>query len=223
MFGDINEFARDTGWLHGPLLAYASYGVALFGALLVAGWWVARGRTPRTVAAALWAGAGTILAIAVNQPLVNGFHEARPYTDHSRILVLATPSADYSFPSDHAVMAGAVAAGLWLVDRRLAVLASAAAVLMAFTRVYIAAHYPHDVIIGLGVGATVVLLGWALLARPLTAVVARLGATPLRPLLASSGIARARNPSAAAGVGTWKVGSRWGKGRRARPSRSGVA
>jgi undecaprenyl-diphosphatase len=212
MFGDINEFARDTGWLHGPLLAYASYGVLLFGALLVAGWWVARGRGARTMAAALWAGAGPLLAVAVNQPLVNGFREARPYTDHHHILVLATRSADYSFPSDHAVMAGAVAAGLWLVDRRLAIVATVAAVLMAFSRVYIAAHFPHDVLVGLAVGAIVVLLGWALLARPLTALVAWLGGTPLRPLVNSRG-----------GSSTGSSSGRRGKSRRARPSRSGAA
>lgn len=187
MFGDVNEFARDTGWLHGPMLNFASFGVVLFAALLVAGWWVARERSPRTMAAALWAGAGTLVAVAANQPIVSGIHEARPYTDHHAILVLATRSADYSFPSDHAVMAGAVAAGLWLVDRRLGMVATAAAVLMAFARVYIAAHYPHDVISGLAFGALVVLLGWALLSRALTHLVERLSTTPLRPLLASGG------------------------------------
>jgi membrane-associated phospholipid phosphatase len=190
MFGDINEFARDTGWLHGPVLAYANYGVLLFGVLLILGWWVARSRGPSMVAAALWAGAGTQLAVAVNQPLVDGFHEARPYTDHHHILVLASRSADYSFPSDHAVMAGAVTAGLWLVDRRLGLLTSMAALLMAFARVYIGAHYPHDVVAGLALGAFVVLLGWALLARPLTALVTGLTQTPLRPLLTSGGSGR---------------------------------
>ena len=115
----MNDFARDTGWLHAPMLAYATYGVVLFAGLLLAGWWLARDRGPRTMAAALWTGAATLIAVAANQPIVNGVHEARPYTDHPHILVLAHRSADFSFPSDHAVMAGAVAAGLWLVSRRL--------------------------------------------------------------------------------------------------------
>jgi membrane-associated phospholipid phosphatase len=186
MFGDINEFARDTGWLHGALLGFAKYGVVVFAVLLVAGWWVARDRSPRTMAAALWAGAGTLVAVAANQPLVNGLQEARPYTDHHAILVLASRSADYSFPSDHAVMAGAVAAGLWLVDRRLGIAASIAALLMAFARVYVAAHYPHDVVAGLAFGALVVLVGWWLLSRVLSHLIERLSTTPLRPLLAST-------------------------------------
>lgn len=201
VFDDINTFARHTGWLHGPLLTFATYGAVLFGLLLATGWWLARGRGPRTMAAALWAGAATLLAVAVNQPLVNAFHEARPYTDHHDILVLATRSSDYSFPSDHAVMAGAVAAGLWLVDRRLGLIAAGAALAMVFSRVYIAAHYPHDVLAGLAVGAAVALLGWALLARPLTWLVTRLTTTPLRPLLASHTAAAPSSPSTSATAG----------------------
>jgi membrane-associated phospholipid phosphatase len=182
----LNHLARHTAWLHAPVLAYADDGVVLFGVLLLVGWWTARGRGASSVAAALWAAAATLLAVAVNQPLVRHFHEARPYTDHPHLLVLAHLSSDYSFPSDHAVMAGAVAAGLWLVDRRLGTVATGAALLMAFARVYIAAHYPHDVLAGLVVGAAVSLLGWLLLARALTRLVTWLSGTPLRPLVAGA-------------------------------------
>lgn len=185
MLDDVNDFARESGWLHAPALDYATYGVVLFGALLVAGWWLARDRGPRTMAASLWAGAATLIAVGVNQPLVHAFHERRPYDAHPGLYVLAHRSADFSFPSDHAVMAGAIAAGLWLVDRRLGVVAAVAAVLMAADRVYIAAHYPHDVLAGLAVGAAVALLGWAAVRRPLTRLVGALTGTAVRPLLAS--------------------------------------
>ena len=33
----VNSLARHTGWLHAPVLAYASYGVLLFALLLLAG------------------------------------------------------------------------------------------------------------------------------------------------------------------------------------------
>lgn len=185
LFDAVNAFARATTPLHTPVLLFATYGVVLVAVLLLAGWWTARAHGPRRVAAALWAGAGTLLAVAVNQPLVALFARARPYSDPSTLLVLAHRSADFSFPSDHAVLAGAAAAGLWLVHRRLALAATAVALLMAFSRVYIAAHYPGDVAAGLAVGTAVSLLGWRLLARPLTALVARLTATPLRPLLST--------------------------------------
>jgi undecaprenyl-diphosphatase len=141
------------------LLGYADYGVVLFGLLLVAGWWVARrsGR-PELVAALICAVAATLVAVAINQPIVNAVHEARPYTTHPGALVLVTRSADFSFPSDHAVMAGAVALGLVFVSRGLAALATVAALVMAFARVYIAAHYPGDVLVGLVLGAGVALV-----------------------------------------------------------------
>jgi undecaprenyl-diphosphatase len=106
----------------------------------------------------------------VNQPLGHLFAEARPYATHPGILRLADLTTDFSFPSDHAVMAGAVAAGLLLAHCRLGAVAVVAALAMAFSRVYIAAHYPWDVVAGLLVGSAVVLGGWLLLRRPLIAL-----------------------------------------------------
>jgi membrane-associated protein len=103
-----------------------------------------------------------LIAVAVNQPIVHSVHEARPYTALPHILVLADRSTDPSFPSDHATMAGAVAVGLWFVSHRLSVVAAVAAVLMAFTRVYIGAHYPADVAAGLLLGGIVAGLVWLL-------------------------------------------------------------
>jgi undecaprenyl-diphosphatase len=185
LFNEINRLARDTPWLHGALLGYASYGVVLFAALLLAGWWVAR-RRGSGMSAALWAPVGMLLAVAVNQPIVAAVGESRPYTSLHRILVLADRSADPSFPSDHATMAGAVAAGLLLVSWRLGLLAVAAAAVMGFARVYIAAHYPLDVLAGYALGAAVALLGYAMVRRPLTVLLHRLERTRLRPLLQTS-------------------------------------
>jgi undecaprenyl-diphosphatase len=183
LFQDVNDFARDTPWLRPAAVTYAGYGLAVFALLLLAAWWWARGRGPATVAASVWAGAAPVIALVANQPLVGAVHEARPYTALPGILVLAQRSADFSFPSDHAAMAGAAATGLWLACRRLAVVAAVAALLMAADRVYIAAHYPHDVAAGLLFGALAALVGWWLLRRPLTAGVIRLAGTSLRPLV----------------------------------------
>lgn len=166
--------------------AYATFGVVLFAALLAAGWWTARGRDTRTTAAAIWAGAATLLAVALNQPLVAAVHEPRPDTDRNDILVLAQRSGDLSFPSDPAVMAGAVAAGLWLVSRRLGAVAATAALLMAFARVYIGAHYPRGVLAGLFVGVLVTVAGWWLLHQLLVGTVEWARRGPFRPRVASS-------------------------------------
>ena len=187
LFLSVNDFARSTPWLHGPLVPYAGYGLVVFAGLLVAGWWITRkAGDPARMAAAPWAPAGMLLALAVNQPIVAAVNEARPYASLPDILVLATPTTDPGFPSDHAVMAGAVVAGLFLVDRRLGWVAAAAAALMAFSRVYIAAHYPLDVVVGLLLGAAVSLAGYFLLRRVLLRLVLALQDTRLRPLLTTS-------------------------------------
>jgi undecaprenyl-diphosphatase len=179
----VNEWAQDTGWLHGVVAAYADRGVVLFAILLLAGYAVARssGRLLR-VARALLAGVAVLLSVALNQPLVHAVNERRPYAALPHVLVLVHRSADASFPSDHATMAGAVAAGLLFVHRRLGAVAVVAAALMAFARVYVGAHYPVDVAAGLAVGAIVAGLT-QVAAPPLAGMLARLERTPLRPLL----------------------------------------
>ena len=190
LFRDANEFTRDTPWLHGGMLGYAAYGTVLFAALLLVGWWVARSSGDLVrVAAALWAPVGALVALAINQLLVHAWQEPRPYDVLSRISVLASRSSDYSFPSDHAVMAGAVAGGLLLVHRRLGAVALAAALLMAFARVYIGAHWPGDVVVGLLVGAAVVVGGFVAVRRPAVALLRVLVSTPLRPLLVAGDVA----------------------------------
>jgi len=183
----VNDFARATPWLHGPLGLYAVYGLVVFAGLLLAGWWVARqAGDPARMAAALWAPLGMLLALALNQPIGAAVNGARPYASLPDILVLATPTADPSFPSDHAMVAGAVTAALFLVDRRLGWVSAAAAVLMAFSRVYIAAHYPLDVVVGLLLGAAISLAGYFLLRRVLLRVVITLQHTRFRPLLTAA-------------------------------------
>jgi undecaprenyl-diphosphatase len=83
-------------------------------------------------------------------------------------------------------MAGAVAAGLFLVNRRLGVVAAVAAAVMAFARVYIAAHYPSDRIGGLILGAAVSLVGFLLVRTVLVRMVVAAERSALRPLLTAS-------------------------------------
>jgi membrane-associated phospholipid phosphatase len=177
LLADVNDLARHTGWLHGTVLGYAGYGVSLFGVLLLAGLWLRHAGTDRALAAAGWAPLAVLLAVGLNQPLVAALAEARPYTTHPGLLVLASRSSDFSFPSDHAAMAGAAAAGLWLASRALGALTTVAALVMALSRVYIAAHYPWDVAAGLVFGALVALVGWVL-RTPLTVLTGWLRARP---------------------------------------------
>jgi membrane-associated phospholipid phosphatase len=179
----VNDFMQRTSWLHPAATAYANYGVVLFAVLLVAAALMGRRSATREVLArAILAGAGALVAVAVNQPIVHAVAEPRPFTRVHDAIVLVHRSADASFPSDHATMAGAVAVGLLLAHRRLGLLACGLALLMAADRVYVGAHYPLDVLAGLALGAGVALLV-QLLAGPLTSVLSKLGEGRLRRLL----------------------------------------
>lgn len=186
LYQTVNTFARNTGWLHPPMVAYAQYGVVLFGLLLVIGWWAARGRRdPRAMAASLWAGGGMLIAVWLNQFIVHAVDRPRPFTVLPGAFTLLAHSPDPGFPSDHAVMAGGVLVGLFIYHRLLGVIALVAGLLIAFARVYVGVHWPGDVAFGLIYGGAVVGLGWLVVRGLLTALVVRLTETPLRPLLAA--------------------------------------
>ena len=181
----LNDLAEDATWPRGIVTAFANYGVVLFGALLVLAWW--QGRTERNLertVRAILAGVGVLLAVAVNQPIVNTVHEARPYTALRNVTLLVHRSVDPSFPSDHATMAGAVSIGLMLTSWRIGLAACALALFMAFSRVYVGAHYPVDVLVGLELGGIVA--ATVQLATPHGVRIARsLLRTPMRALITS--------------------------------------
>lgn len=184
LYLDVNRLARDTPWAHPVLGAYALWGgLVLLAALLVGGWLWARTRpdAPGRCAVALLTGASTVVAVVLNSQVLSVlFARPRPYVAHPDALVILTRSADFSFPSDHAVIAGAFAAGLLLLHRPLGTIA---AVFLAFTRVYAGMHYPADVLAGLLIGAAVAVLIILPLRRPVTALLRSVAASPLRPLV----------------------------------------
>jgi undecaprenyl-diphosphatase len=185
-FLDINAFARDTGRLHPIMTGCADYRVIAFAVLLLDGWWLARrDGGAKAMAKALWAPLATAAALVINQPVVRYVAEPRPYSALSHVLVLTHRVNDFSFPSDHAAMAGAAAAGVWLIDRRLGLIATSAAPVMAFACVYRGAHYPEDVVADLVLGMTITLAGYALRDPAFARAITRLRLTPPRPLLAT--------------------------------------
>lgn len=185
----VNAFARQTPWLHDVFAAYALWGglVVLTG-MLVAGYLVGRrrDRSVPMVSAVVCAGVGTVVALLVNQDLISpAVGRARPCQVLSHVEVLLTCAHDYSFPSDHCVLAGAFVAGLAFLGVRWAVPAAAVALLLAFTRVYTGVHYPSDAAAGLVMGVVIGVVV-VVVARPAVRRLAdRMAGTRLHPLVAA--------------------------------------
>lgn len=188
---DLNQISRHTAWAHGIAAAYAvAGGLLVLAALLIAGWLLARRRSPRHVAAAVSAGAAAVLGFLLNQPLSVWINEPRPYRTLHHVLVLVARVQDPSMPSDHAIVAGAVATGILIYSWRLGLVATVFGLALAFDRVYVGAHYPADVMVGLVIGAAVALLLYRVARLPLTAFLALISRTPLRGLVLADSVRR---------------------------------
>ena len=190
----INGLARSTPWLQPIMASYANViGIVVFTELMFAGWWFGRKRSDlRHVAAAFWTPIGMLLALAINEPITTIVAEPRPYMVHPDLQILGEHKLVFGFPSHHAVFAGAITASLFLVSRRLGFWAALAALIMVFSRVYISAAYPSDVLVGLLLGATVSLISFRMVRRPLLRLLRAADSTIFRALVTT----RSRTPRA---------------------------
>ncbi|MGW6455309.1 phosphatase PAP2 family protein [Streptomyces sp. NPDC055078] len=170
LYRDIVDFAHSTpSWFQHLAELWTEAGLLLFGALFVVAWWRARGGSSRAIAVAVLAPLATATGYVVSESLKSVVDEERPcrtVTDAAASLVTCPPTGDWSFPSNHAAIAGAAALALALAWPRIALLTVPMALLMAFSRVFVGVHYPHDVLVGLAVGAVVAVVFTLALARP---------------------------------------------------------
>ncbi|MFE5191124.1 phosphatase PAP2 family protein [Streptomyces sp. NPDC056628] len=183
----VNLARRSPVWLDHTVSDYSTYGLALFAVLMAVGWWHARHRGATASVTALAVPLVVVVAFGVDAALKVLVRENRPCQSLRVTTLEACPApGDWSFPSNHAAVAAAAAVALLFVSRRLGALAAVAACAMAVSRVWVGAHYPHDVLAGVVVGALVALLAMSALRRHAEAAALRLAATRLRALLVGS-------------------------------------
>lgn len=161
---DINGLAKDAPhWFDRVMEYVGEYGI-LFGMVLLIlwCWWAGRRRggedAASSVAALVWAPLAAALAVLVNVPIRGFVERPRPFRTHEGLEVLVSGKTDYSFVSDHATITMAMAAGLFVVNRKFGLFGIALALLEGFCRVYMGVHYPTDVIGGFALGTAVALL-----------------------------------------------------------------
>ena len=129
------------------------------------------------------------VALAMGQVIGWRLPRPRPFTTHV-VRSLIAPSADPSFPSDHALAAFAIVGALFGTHGVLAVALLAMGVLLGFARVFVGTHYPLDIVGGALLGGSVGLLTrwadywfvrWVHLGSRVTAAGLRSWRRPTRP------------------------------------------
>ncbi|MEV5957547.1 phosphatase PAP2 family protein [Streptomyces sp. NPDC051987] len=197
LFTSVTDFARDTKWLNTPMEVWTNLGLGVFAMLMIAGWWTARRRGPRAMTLALAAPVAVLTAFAAAEVVKKLVAEVRPCRSmpHAYLVDSCPAPSDYAFPSGHATVAAATVAALFLLDRRLSAVAAMFAVLEGFSRVYVGAHYPHDVLGSAAVALPVAYLVSSALARWATPLVRSLTHGPLRPLLTTEPLTTTTEPA----------------------------
>jgi undecaprenyl-diphosphatase len=155
LFHAINHLAGHYDGIDDTFEAIAQYApFALI--ILLGGLWFWPGprierdaRQWSCVAAALAA----TLALGINQVIIQLWERPRPFATHD-VVMLLTPSADPSFPSDHATFGFAVAVAILLAHRRVGLIALGIATVLGLSRIYVGEHYGGDVFAGAIIGAT---------------------------------------------------------------------
>lgn len=129
------------------MVAVSEAGVLLLVALVILQWW-SRVEREHVRHACVAAGLSFLAGLGLNQVILLFVHRIRPYDAGITHLILV-PSADWSFPSDHATASVAIAAAFLVHGlRRRAVLFALAALLICWSRVFTGTHYATDVLGG---------------------------------------------------------------------------
>ncbi|MEU6927556.1 phosphatase PAP2 family protein [Streptomyces sp. NPDC046385] len=175
LYLDIADFAHSTPhWFQQLAEVWTELGLLLFGVLFAAGWWRARRGSDDAMALALLAPLATAFGYVVSEGLKSLVDEERPcraVAGAPASLVACPPHGDWSFPSNHSAIAGAAAVALALSWRGIVWLTAPMALLMAFSRVFVGVHYPHDVTVGLLAGAVIAFVVVKAAKRPVRSLV----------------------------------------------------
>jgi undecaprenyl-diphosphatase len=148
LFSAINGLAGQSAVLDAIMVDSAKYLPVVFALVLVALWLTWK---PQNQRGAFLGGASALLALGIGQLVGHALPRPRPYLVHS-VNLLISRSVDTSFPSDHATLGFAVAVMVWQYNRRVGGVLLILAFILAFSRVYVGAHYPSDVLGGAVLG-----------------------------------------------------------------------
>lgn len=148
----VNGLAGGNPFLDAAMIWVSAYGIPILVVAVACQWWAKTDRQG-TRHVLIGAGLSFLLGLAFNQIILLFVDRVRPYAAGVTNL-LTGPSLDPSFPSDHATAALAIALTFALNGMaRRAIWFGSAALVVAFSRVYLGTHYASDVLGGALTGA----------------------------------------------------------------------
>ncbi len=142
----VNSFGGQI-WLLDALMKMATtFGIPVMVLSVAAQWWT-RANRQTTRHTLLSSGLAFLLGLGLNQVVLQFVQRLRPYeVGVSQLFV--SPSADPSFPSDHATAAFAIAMTMFAFRHRWRWAYGAGAILIAVSRDYLGLHYASDILGG---------------------------------------------------------------------------
>ncbi|HET6614974.1 MAG TPA: phosphatase PAP2 family protein [Dehalococcoidia bacterium] len=178
IFDGVNELGGHITPVDDAMVFAARYAVYAIIAIVVLSWFVRAGSGEHRRVAVYTAALSAVLALLVTGVIQHFYVHERPFVIRDDVVLLMHHGPDPSFPSEHASVAFALAAGLGLYRVRIGIVLLALAGLTAFARVYVGVHYPADVSAGALVG-----IGAALIVRFFYPALAWLDRTVIVPLV----------------------------------------
>lgn len=156
----LNGFAVQHDRFEDSVARYEQWSQFLFVGLLAVIFLIVWRNRTAGARAAVAATAGTALALALGRLISELVQRPRPFVDHPALHVYGSRAADFSFPSDHATAAFAIATAIVLRSRGWGAVALLMAAVLSVGRVIIGVHYPTDVIAGAALGSAAALALW---------------------------------------------------------------
>jgi undecaprenyl-diphosphatase len=157
IFDGINQLAGHATLVDDSMKFAAQYVVFLIVAFAALSLFVRAGGGEQRRIAVYTAALAVIPSLIIVAIVQHFYVHQRPFVVRSDVVLLIDHGADASFPSEHATVAFAVAAGIGVYRRRFGLVLLVLACLVAFSRVYVGVHYPGDVAGGAIIGIAMAL------------------------------------------------------------------
>lgn len=151
----VRAIGRAPHWGGTAAEVVGEAGILLLGLVFSVLLWRAVRRGVRAGSSAVLAGAGVVVAYLTSEGAKLLAAQPRPCASSALATVAQCPG-DWSLPSNHATIAGALTVAVLLTVPRWGLVTVPVALAVAAARVAVGVHYPHDVLTGLLWGAVVV-------------------------------------------------------------------